>query len=368
MFEPVFSEPIIDTKPIIIYPKRPTITNSLFKLFDKKGVDNTTYDECESIAREVKPNTKFGKSHFSFYKKKYKEKRGGGLPRGPGELPRGLKLRSVYKGKEFTAEVVEDGKIRFRGHTYNSPSAVAKSAIESTGSKRSGPNGWTWWKCVDPETDEEKSLDDYRTDPQPEGTDKWGYRIGSKKARINAVLSTEPKTMKTLMQEAGLSNTQYGHLKSLIEKGFVEKTDKGFRKIGGSEPVIDTPPRDGFSEFWAPIRKEGLFKGKPVPIRDEGWIGKGIKGNYILLVLHNHACEMKLWFRGKDRLDRRKKIIALFPKTKYEYRLHESPKAAQVIFPVLDKGKKDRKDWPEIREKLTSTGAKIYNKILESDV
>jgi len=205
-------------------------------------------------------------------------------------------------------------------------------------------------------------------DKERRGTDKFGSRLGSNKAKINAVLSKEPKSMKTLLKEAGLSNTQYGHLKSLIEKGFVEKTDKGFRKIGGSEPVIDTPPRDGFSEFWAPIRKEGLFKGKPVPIRDEGWIGKGIKGNYILLVLHNHACEVKLWFRGKDRLDRRKKIIALFPKTKYEYRLHESPKAAQVIFPVLDKGKKDHEYWPGIREKLTSLGAEIYNKILESDV
>ncbi len=273
MFEPVFSEPIIDTEPKIKDHslKRSTITNSLFDLFDKKGVDNATYDECESIAREVKPNTKFNRGHFSFYKMKYKEKRGGKLPR---------------------------------------------------------------------------------------GTDKWGYHTGSNKAKINAVLSNKPKTMKTLLKEAGLSNAQYGHLNRLIEKGFVEKTDKGFREIGGSKT-------ETFSEFWAPIRKEGLFKGKPVPI---GWIGKGVKGYYFALILHNHACEVKLWFRGKNRLDRRKKIIALFPKTKSEYRLHESPKAAQVIFPVLDKGKKDRKDWPEIREKLTGLGAEIYNKIKESDL
>jgi len=37
--------------------------------------------------------------------------------------------------------------------------------------------------------------------------------------------------MKTLVEEAGLSSTYYNHLKSLIEKGFIEKTDKGFKTI-----------------------------------------------------------------------------------------------------------------------------------------
>jgi hypothetical protein len=189
-----------------------------------------------------------------------------------------------------------------------------------------------WWKFVDPKTGEEKPLGDvntYITDTNGQGTDKFGSRIDSKCARINAVLSTEPKRMKTLLKEAGLSNTQYGHLRSLIEKGFVEKTNKGFREIVGPKTVNEPSPE--YSEFWETIRKEGLFKGKPVPIKDEGWIGKGIKGLYILLVLHNHACEVKLWFRGEDRLDRRKKIIALFPKTKYEYRLHESPKEKKIV-------------------------------------
>lgn len=369
LFEPVEANPIIDLERTITDPgpPPPTITAALIELFDKNGVDNVTYDECLRVAREVKPKTKFDRSHFSWHKNKYKKEHKGGLPRDVRPLPRGLKLRSVYKGKIFTAKVVEDGKIRFRNQTYDSPSGAAKAALESTGSKRSGANGWTWWKCVDPETGEEKPLGDCRTDPQLGSTDKWGYRLGSKQAKINAVLSTEPKAMKTLLKEAGLSNTQYGHLRSLIEKGFVEKTGNGFREIVGPKTEIDVSPPDGYSEFWEPIRKEGLFKGKPVPIKDEGWIGKGIKGLYILLEIHNHACQVKLWFRGEDRLDRRKKLIALFPKTNYEYRLHESPKAAQAIFPVLDKGKKDREHWPEIRKKLTTLAADIYTKIKESD-
>ena len=166
-------------------------------------------------------------------------------------------------------------------------------------------------------------------------------------------------------------------------KGEVKVVEfKTFRREGISDDVnaymfepLKTKPGngsdhkpDGHSEFWEPIRKEGLFKGKPVPIKDEGWIGKGIKGINIILRLRNHKCSILLSLRGPDRTDRRNKVAKLFPKTKYEYEVRESPKFATIEFPVLDKGKKDREYWPEIREKLTSTGAKIYNKILESDV
>jgi len=193
-------------------------------------------------------------------------------------------------------------------------------------------------------------------------TDKFGSRLSSNQAKINAVLSNKPKTMKTLMEEAGLSSTYYNHLKSLIDKGFVEKTDKGFREI------VDGPKKEKYSEFWAPIRKEGLFKGKPVPIRDEGWIAKNIKGINISLYLRNHKCSIPLSLKGPDRKDRRDKVAKLFPKSKYEYEVRESSKFAIIEFPVLDKGMKDRKDWPEIRKELTKLGTDIYNKIRESGI
>ena len=128
------------------------------------------------------------------------------------------------------------------------------------------------------------------------------------------------------------------------------------------------PVTGEYSEFWGPIRRDGLFKGKPVPIKDEGWIGKGIKGINIILRLRNHKCSILLSLRGPDRKDRRDKVAKLFPKTKYEYEVRESPKFATIEFPVLDKGKKDREHWPEIRENLTKLGADIYNKIKESDI
>ena len=137
-----------------------------------------------------------------------------------------------------------------------------------------------------------------------------------------------------------------------------------------ARPAIDVQTEKTgveYSEFWEPIRRSGLFAGKPVPVRDEGWIGKGIKGISLLLQLHNHACSVLLSFQGEDRLDRRAKVIELFPETEYTYELRESPKFANIIFPILDKGKKDHDHWSDIREKLTKIGEDVYNKIKESD-
>ncbi len=123
-----------------------------------------------------------------------------------------------------------------------------------------------------------------------------------------------------------------------------------------------------YSEFWEPIRKSGLFAGKPVPVQNEGWIGKGIRGIGVFLQLHNHACSVLLSFDGEDRLDRREMVIKLFPETDYTYKLRESPKSASIVLPVLEKGKKDRESWDEIRAALTSHGEDVYNKIKDSDV
>jgi len=136
-----------------------------------------------------------------------------------------------------------------------------------------------------------------------------------------------------------------------------------------TKPGNDPDPKpDGFSEFWAPIRKEGLFKGKPVPIKYDRWISKGIKGINISLNLHNHKCSIQLSLKGPDRKNYRDKVAKLFPKSKYEYEVRESSKFAIIEFPVLDKGMKDRKDWPEMRKELTKLGADIYNKIKESGI
>ncbi|MCG9133926.1 hypothetical protein J5I95_19870 [Candidatus Poribacteria bacterium] len=59
--------------------------------------------------------------------------------------------------------------------------------------------------------------------------------------------------------------------------------------------------------------------------------------------------------------------MTLFPKPDYDYEYDDSPKETKVVFLILDKGKKNRDDWDEIREKLVVMGTDIYNKIRESD-
>ena len=56
----------------------------------------------------------------------------------------------------------------------------------------------------------------------------------------------------------------------------------------------------------------------------------------------------------------------LFKDAKYECEKKDTPESATLIFRVLDKGKNDKDDWDEIREKLVTMGTDIYNKIDES--
>ncbi len=60
------------------------------------------------------------------------------------------------------------------------------------------------------------------------GKDRFGARLGSKVARVNAALSTKPQTMQELMGKAGVEDTCYGQMRKLIEAGAVVKSDKGY--------------------------------------------------------------------------------------------------------------------------------------------
>lgn len=122
-----------------------------------------------------------------------------------------------------------------------------------------------------------------------------------------------------------------------------------------------------YSEFWAPIRREGPFKGMPVPVIHERFIMKRVRRVILALTLNNHKCYIQMSFEGDNRVERRNAIMELFPRSEYDYDYSESSKYVSVIFPVLDKGKEDREDWEEIREKLVAKGTDIYNKIKASD-
>ena len=139
-----------------------------------------------------------------------------------------------------------------------------------------------------------------------------------------------------------------------------------------ARPAIDIQTEKqaeaGYSEFWAPIRGgNGLFAGKPVLIRDDGYISKSIRGIDVYLHLTNHQCYVRLWIRGENRLERRDKVKELFRESNYKYKDRDTAMFATLMFPVLEKGRKDQDAWPEMRKKLVDMGTDIYNKINESD-
>ena len=128
------------------------------------------------------------------------------------------------------------------------------------------------------------------------------------------------------------------------------------------------------SEFWEPIRRGDLgelFAGKSVLVRNERSIIKRVHGVEMLLLLNNHSCKIQLRFkeedREEDRVERRDAIKDLFRESGYDWAEKETSKYASILFHVLNKGKIDRNDWPEIREKLVGMGTDIYNRINESE-
>ncbi len=133
-----------------------------------------------------------------------------------------------------------------------------------------------------------------------------------------------------------------------------------------AEETSENKPEVKQSEFWQPIRAGEfgeLFAGKPVLVRDDGWISKQIRRVEIILSFRKNCSYVSFLCTGENRIERREKIIALFPEADYDYSPRESPQRAGFKFPVIDKGKDHPEDWDEIREKLVAMGTDIYNKI-----
>ena len=53
--------------------KQGSLKEAIYKLFDRKGVEKVSYQEVEKLAKKVKPDTKFNKYHFSWYRNNYKK-------------------------------------------------------------------------------------------------------------------------------------------------------------------------------------------------------------------------------------------------------------------------------------------------------
>lgn len=52
--------------------KRITITALMYAYFDKVGLEKIKYERAKRIAQQVKPDTKFNRQHFSWYRNQYR--------------------------------------------------------------------------------------------------------------------------------------------------------------------------------------------------------------------------------------------------------------------------------------------------------
>lgn len=54
---------------------RGTLIKKMYEYFDKTGIDKITYDKCKTLAKKIKPNTKFNRYHYAWYRNDYRNKR-----------------------------------------------------------------------------------------------------------------------------------------------------------------------------------------------------------------------------------------------------------------------------------------------------
>jgi hypothetical protein len=72
-------------------------------------------------------------------RRKAKISKGKGSNRLVGIVDRRISLKAKYKGKEFRATLRKDGKLRFNGKLYGSPSGAGRAVIKRA------CNGWWFW-------------------------------------------------------------------------------------------------------------------------------------------------------------------------------------------------------------------------------
>ena len=207
--------------------------------------------------------------------------------------------------------------------------------------------------------------------------DHWGRLEAYARSRNATVAALVAESFEDLMIATCNRRNEESNINwYLIQAQVNSHKEFSFHHI--ARPAIDIqigPATDvEYSEFWAPIRSGELgelFAGRPVPIRSDGSISKQFQGISLWLKLRQQRCYVQLFFSGADKSDKsehRERVMTLFPKSDYSYEYREASRAVSAVFSVLDKGKRDREDWDEIREKLVAMGTDIYNKINESNL
>jgi len=114
------------------------------KIKPRGKIDNKDIKVLEKMIKEQQDRERtemFGKK-FIIKASKNKSKH----PSLKGYFKKARPLKKNYKGKEYSATLLPNGTIKFKGKLYTSPTAAAKQIIE-----RKTVNGWTFWFVEDEE-------------------------------------------------------------------------------------------------------------------------------------------------------------------------------------------------------------------------
>ena len=129
-----------------------------------------------------------------------------------------------------------------------------------------------------------------------------------------------------------------------------------FQIVEGPNIEIQTEHAGGVSEFWKPIRSQGLFAGRPVP-EGESWISKALRGIAISLIANVGATKVQVEW-PLDRIGERDAYLEKF--SDYDVHPRETGRVAMIEIPIFDFGRGERGRWEEVRSRLVDVGSAAY--------
>lgn len=131
-----------------------------------------------------------------------------------------------------------------------------------------------------------------------------------------------------------------------------------FQIVEGPKIDIQTErPGAEFSQFWAPIRKQGIFAGRPVPDGDS-WIQKSVSGVAIQLVANKGSTIVRACWPITNTIAR--DACAERLKSDFTVEIRDINSGALIEIQVLPFGTAETDRWDEIREKLLDVGGRVY--------
>ena len=122
--------------------------------------------------------------------------------------------------------------------------------------------------------------------------------------------------------------------------------------------------------FWQPIRddKNCIFAGKPVPPSNNYGIEKKVRGTniYVRLQLRGDHSSIRIKFEGNQPMLHLKQIMDTLPVCDdYEYK--DRGDSATATIQVIDKGRKHKSHWDDIRKMLVEQGTFIYEHLSKTN-